>query len=449
MKKRIRLVSILILIIFIAISISSCSLWNQNGTSGDKTQGNTQNSETPSPETSSGTGQNNGNGNPENDNTSLKKVNSLISKMTLEEKIGQLLFIAYRKDANDKNVLKMDSYLADILKRYKPGGFVLFSENLDSIDQTVSLIQGIQTQSAIPLFISIDEEGGIVTRLNKAPLLHSTIMPEAFTIGLTNKPEDAYAGAQVIAEELLSLGFNMDFAPVADIFTNPENKVIGKRAYGTEPVLAAAMVKEAVKGFCDQNIIPVLKHFPGHGDTVADTHTGAAAVQHDMDRLMTTELVPFKEGIEAGADAVMVAHILLPNVTKEPVPASLSEEIVTGILRNKLGFDGVVVTDALEMSAISSYYSDEEAAVKAVQAGVDMLLMPVSVEKTYMALLTAVHNGNLTEERIDESVRRILLLKDKYRILDNAIERPDPQKTLGSAEHEAVAEKIGKDAQTK
>ena len=436
MKKCIRLLSIFIMISLISIDISACSLWTQNGNK----QGNTQNPETVSPAASSEENGNEG-------GTALVKVNNIISNMTLEEKIGQILFIAYRKDTNDKNAIIVDAQLADMLNQYKPGGFVLFSENLDNIDQTVSFIEGVQARSCIPMFISIDEEGGIITRLNKAPLLHSTIMPEAFTIGLTNKPEDSYAAAQVIAEELLSLGFNMDFAPDADIFTNPENKVIGKRAYGTEPDLVSSMADEAVKGFRDQNIIPVLKHFPGHGDTTADTHTGAAEVHHDMNRLMMTELVPFIKGIESGADVVMVAHILLPNVTKEPVPASLSKEIVTGILRDKMGFDGVVVTDALEMSAISSYFGEGEAAVKAVQAGDDMLLMPASVEKAYKALLTAVQNGILSENRIDESVRRILLLKDKYHILESNIERPNPNSTLGSAEHEAVAEKIRKDAQ--
>ena len=170
----------------------------------------------------------------------------------------------------------------------------------------------------------------------------------------------------------------MNFAPVADIFSNPVNKVIGKRAYGTEPQLVSQMVRQAVAGFAEGRIIPVLKHFPGHGDTAEDTHTGAAVVEHDLERLTGFELMPFREGIEAGADAVMVAHIILPKLMEEPVPATISKEVVTGLLREKLMFDGVIITDALEMSAVSSFYDDEEAAVMAVLAGIDMLLMPTA-----------------------------------------------------------------------
>lgn len=371
-----------------------------------------------------------------------QKIDALIKEMTLEEKVGQMLFLAYRTNAHGERALSMDDALRENLSSYKPGGFVLFSDNLESIDQTVFFIQQLQACSRIPLFISVDEEGGIVSRLNRAPDLHSTVMPDPYTIGLTGNSEYAYSAARAIADELLSLGFNMDFAPVADIYSNPENTVIGKRAYGTEPQLVSSMVREAVAGFMDGQIVPVLKHFPGHGDTVADTHTGAASVDHDLERLLTFELLPFQEGIAAGADAVMVAHILLPNVTADPVPATLSKEVVTGLLREKLGFDGVIITDAMEMSAVSAYYDDDEAAVMAVTAGVDMLLIPQSPEKAYHAILTAVEQGLVSEERIDESVYRILRLKDKYGILDNRIQRPDPEKTLGRPEHTALANAI-------
>ncbi len=371
-----------------------------------------------------------------------KRIHDLMDSMTLEEKIGQMLFLAYRWNQDGGNVLEMDDVLEDTLSIYAPGGFVLFSENIESIEQTVALIDGLQAQSKIPLFISVDEEGGLVTRLNKAPELHSTTMPDAYTIGLTNKPEYAYLAARAIGAEISSLGFNMDFAPVADIFSNPENKVIGRRAYGTEPQLVSDMVSKAVAGFSDQNIIPVLKHFPGHGDTAEDTHTGAAWVDHDLERLMSFELIPFQEGIEAGADAVMVAHIILPKLMDDPVPATLSKEVVTGILREKLMFDGVIITDAMEMSAVSAYYEDDEAAVMAVLAGIDMILMPRSVEEAFCAILSAVEKGVITEERIDESVYRILRLKEKYGILDSSIQGPDPELTLGSPEHKALVQEI-------
>lgn len=378
----------------------------------------------------------------ETDDPAVRRILEIMDAMTLEEKVGQMLFLAYRRNADDEKVLQMDEALKNTLSRFNPGGFALFADNLESIDQTVSFINQLQAESKIPLFVSVDEEGGIVTRLNKAPQLHSTVMPDAFTIGLTGKPEYAYSAARAIASELLSLGFNMNFAPVADIFSNPENKVIGKRAYGTEPELVSSMIGEAVSGYVDGRIIPVLKHFPGHGDTFADTHTGAAAVEHDLDRLTSFEFLPFREGIAAGADAVMIAHILLPKLMGEPVPATLSKNVVTGLLRERLGFDGVVITDAMEMSAVSAFYEDDEAAVMAVLAGVDMILMPQSAEKAFNAILSAVEDGTIMEERIDESVFRILWLKEKYGILDNSINRPDPEQTLGNPEHQDLAREI-------
>lgn len=381
-------------------------------------------------------------GMPDPADPSEKMIQEMMADMTLEEKVGQMFFLAYRKNADGDKVQKMDDTLEEILSTYRPGGFALFTDNLDSIEQTVSFIEALQAGSKIPMFISVDEEGGIVSRLNKAPKLHSTVMPEAYTIGLTKRPEYAYAAARAIASEILSLGFNMDFAPVADIYSNPANKVIGKRAYGTEPELVSGMVSQAVAGFIDGQVIPVLKHFPGHGDTLEDTHTGAALVEHDLERLTSFELLPFQEGIAAGADAVMIAHILLPNLMEEPVPATLSKEVVTGLLREKLKFDGVVITDAMEMSAVSAYYDDDEAAVMAVLAGVDMILMPQSTEKAYRAILAAVKDGQISEERIDESVYRILRMKAKYGILDNNLVRPDPEKILGSPEHQALADAI-------
>jgi len=370
-------------------------------------------------------------------------VEEMLSKMTLEEKIGQMFFVACRTDANGNPVQTADEAVSGLIARYQPGGFVLFAENIAAIPQTQSLIQGLQDSSKIPLFISVDEEGGIVSRLNKVMELHSTRMPEAYTIGLTENPDYAYRAAEAIAQELYSLGFNMDFAPVCDIFTNPNNTVIGKRAYGSEPAKVSLMVSRAVEGFKDQQIIPVLKHFPGHGDTLADSHTGAAEVLHDRKRLDTTELIPFKEGIEAGAEVIMT------NITKEQVPASLSKEIITGILREDMGYDGIVITDALEMSAIAAFFEEDETAVKAVEAGVDMLLMPSNLDVAYSSLLKAVSDGRISEARIDESVRRILALKLKYKLLFGEPDRPDPEEVLGSEEHLELARKIREDAKHK
>lgn len=375
--------------------------------------------------------------------TPAEKAEKLMNTLTLEEKIGQMFIIASRQDSEGKPQRSMDDRLKMILGQIKPGGFIFFSENLESIDQTVSFINSLQESSSIPMFMTIDEEGGLVSRLNKAPQLHSTTMPVPYDIGRTHNPAYAYEAAYAISEEIKSLGFNLNFAPVADIFTNPKNTVIGKRAYASEPNLASQMVEQAVKGALDCGIIPVVKHFPGHGDTSQDSHTGSAVVERTLEQLKAYEWMPFKAGIDAGAGMVMTAHVLTPQITDNQLPATLSKPILD-YLRKDLGFDGVIITDGLEMNAISAYFPEEEAVVLAVEAGVDILLLPNDISKAYTAILNAVHNGRLTEERIDESVKRILSLKYQW-IMDAPDHDLDPEKTLGSEAHRALADKIRKD----
>ena len=372
-------------------------------------------------------------------------VETLLSSLTLEEKIGQMFFIGSRYNSIGQPQLGLDDALSETLREYKPGGFIFFTQNLDTINQTVSFIQSLKESSSIPMFIGIDEEGGGVTRLNKAIKLHSTVMPNPFTIGQTGNKDYAYKASQAIAEEIGSLGFNMNFAPTADIFSNPDNKIIGKRAYASNAELASVMVAEAVKGTLNKGIIPVLKHFPGHGDTLKDSHTDAAVVENGLDRLRKVEFLPFKAGMEAGAEVVMTAHVLTPEISKEGLPATLSPSIIQDLLREELGFDGIIITDGLEMSAISAFYQEEEAVVMAIEAGVDMLLLPNNFEKAYEAVLSAVKNGRLTEARIDESVKRILKLKTAM-LGDQYDNHEDPEKVLGSKEHQDLAEQIRKDS---
>ena len=376
--------------------------------------------------------------------TKNEDLEIILESLTLEEKIGQLFFIASRYNANNEHQLSVDKALTDTLKQYKPGGFILFSENLESIDKTVKFIDDLQKNSIIPMFIGVDEEGGIVTRLNKAPQLHSTIMPSPYAIGLTNNMKYSYEASFAISEEVKSLGFNLNFAPVCDVFSNPKNKVIGKRAYSDDADICAQMVEEAVKGAKECGVIPVLKHFPGHGDTEHDSHTGAAIVEKNIDELIKTEFIPFEAGIKAGADMIMTAHVLTPNITGDNIPATLSKYILTDILREKLGFEGIIITDGLEMSAISAFYPEEEAVVMAIEAGVDILLLPKDFKKAYTAILSAVNNGRITEERIDESLKRILKLKNIY-LVNATGTKLDPEKTLGSQEHISIAEKIIKE----
>ena len=390
---------------------------------------------------------------PEPSNSPEEAARAILNKMSLEEKVGQLFFIASRTNKDGTNRLTMTEDLETLIKTCHPGGFLFFAENLDTIAQTTTFIEAIKLASRYPLFMGIDEEGGLVTRLNKATALHSTKMPDAFTIGLTGNPEFAFEAARAIGEEIKSLGFNLDFAPVADVYTNPKNKVIGKRAYGTEAEPVAKMVVQGIKGFQDVGIIPVIKHFPGHGDTLSDSHTGAAIVEQDLERLRKVELVPFKAGIDAGTGMVMTAHVLTPGITSNGLPATLSPEIITGLLREELSYDGVVITDGLEMSAVSSYFEEEEAVVKALLAGVDMLLLPRDFESAYGAVFNAVQSGTISIERLDTSVLRILKLKAVYGLLDSGGEEPgnlpDPEEILGSREHQDLADKIRKEAGSK
>ena len=361
----------------------------------------------------------------------------ILAQMTLEEKIGQMFFIGSRKNAAGQRQLALDEPLKKVLTQFQPGGFIFFAENLDTISQTTAFIEELQKDAKIPLFIGIDEEGGTVTRLNKAEKLHSTVMPEPYTIGSTGNSEYAFMAAKAIGEELKSLGFNLNFAPVADVFSNPKNKIIGRRAYSEDPSVVSEMVAQAVKGTKESGIIPVLKHFPGHGDTLEDSHTGAA------EQLKKAELLPFCSGIEAGAEMVMMGHLMTPEITDNGLPATLSRSIVEGVLREQLGFDGVIITDGLEMSAITAFYSEEEAVVMAVEAGIDILLLPNDFSKAYNAVLTAVMDGRISEERIDESVIRILALK--LRAISGKPTQA-PETVLGSPEHQQLAERIREEA---
>ena len=275
------------------------------------------------------------------------------------------------------------------------------------------MLQTTQTFVKIPLITTCDEEGGRVNRLMS-------------TVGTTwvgpmldykeQGTEKAAENALTIAKDLVSCGFNTDLAPVADVWSNPDNTVIGDRAYSDDFAEAAELVASAVAGFHEGGVACTLKHFPGHGDTSADSHYGSVYVYKSMDEIRAEELLPFKAGIDAGADAVMMGHLIVTDVD-ENVPAVFSYEMVTEILRGELGFAGVVMTDALQMQAMTDHYSSGEIAVNAVKAGVDMLLCPADLNAAVNALVQAVEKGEITEERINESVLRILTLKENRGIL--------------------------------
>lgn len=349
-------------------------------------------------------------------------IENKLNSMSLEQKVGQLFFLAYRKDSNGNPLTEINNESITQLTQIEPGGVVLFGENIDTEAQTSKLIADFQQQSTIPLFVGVDEEGGRVSRLHASGNIDSPIVPSATEMGKAIDSIDVYDYYKQIGSELNQLGFNVDFAPVADMNTNPKNTVIGDRAFGSDSTIVSKCVSQAVLGLQNEGVSATLKHFPGHGDTLTDSHTTQTSINHDRQRLLEVELLPFQEGIAIGVDFVMVGHIIAPNVTSDGLPSSMSKDMVQGLLRDELGYEGIVITDALDMGAIVNYYDSAEVAVKSIQSGVDMLLMPENAEKAYEALLDAVKSGQITEERLNVSVKRILALKyDKDLISDDEI----------------------------
>lgn len=343
------------------------------------------------------------------------KVEKMLQSMTLEEKIAQLYIVTPEELTGYNTVTEAGETTKDRITSYPVGGFIYMAQNLQSPDQVKKMIENVQAYSmeriGLPLFISVDEEGGTVTRFGNNPNFNLNKIGSMKAIGETGDTQNAYQVGLQIGSFLHDLGFNMDNAPDADVLTNPANKVIGSRSFGRDPDLVADMVMAEMQGLKQQNIIPVIKHFPGHGATEADTHQGYAYTDKSLEEMKQSELVPFQKAIEANAPVIMAAHISCPDITGDSTPASLSHTMITDILRGQMGYQGVVITDALNMGAIAEEYTSAQAAVKVLQAGADILLMPENFEESYNGIITAVSTGDLTEERINESVRRILKLK--------------------------------------
>ena len=344
------------------------------------------------------------------------KAEEVLADMTLHEKVCQMFIVPPESLTGEGQVTYADSKMDTALADYPVGGIIFFDYNLDSVSQTRSLISDTNAynskHSEVPLFISVDEEGGTVARC--AQKLGTTSFYNMYYYRYQGT-DTAYNNARTIADDIASLGFNLDFAPVADTWSNPNNTVIGWRAYSDDFTQTAELVSSAVKGFNDGGVACTLKHFPGHGDTATDSHDGMACSYKTISQLEDQEYLAFKSGIEAGADMVMAGHITMTNI--DNTPASISKTMITDELRNKLGFDGVVVTDGLGMGAVADYYNSAELAVKCVQAGDDILLMPADLPQAVAGIEKAVEDGTLTEERIDESAMRILTLKENRGIL--------------------------------
>jgi len=338
-------------------------------------------------------------------------IGLVMASMTIEEKVGQLFMID--TDALEHGVRADDRQLGisqaqtDNLQRYGPGGIIMFGGNVASASQIAQYVADLQAASPIPLLIAADEEGGTVSRLTAAGVDE---FPDMAVIGATGDPGKARQVGETIGRQMAALGFNVDLAPVADVNTNPANPVIGDRAFGSDPALVAAMVAAEVEGL-QIEVSATLKHFPGHGDTGSDSHTGLASVAHDLDRLRAVELVPFAAGIEAGAHLILTAHVSAPAIDPSGVPATMSRALLTDVLRGELGFEGLIVTDALDMAAIQDYYSVEDIVTGCIDAGVDILLVPHDFHAAYDTFVALVQSGRISEERVDESLRRILSLK--------------------------------------
>ena len=397
--------------------------------------------------------------------TKDKKIEDKISKMTLDEKIGQMLMLEFRhwEDENGElqEVTELNEDIKNAIVKYKVGGVILFAENVRDTEQTTKLTHNIQKAAVEngldPLLISIDQEGGIVVRLGTG-----TSLPGNMALGATRDKELAYQYGKIIADEIKALGINVNLAPVMDTNNNPNNPVIGLRSISSDPKLVGELGSEVVKGLQDQGVSAAIKHFPGHGDTATDSHLGLPVVDKSFEEVEKLELVPFKKAANEGVDMIMTAHISYPQLEKDTaiskkdgstvgIPATLSDDILTGIIREKMHYDGIVITDAMKMQAIADHFGEEDAVVMAIKAGVDIPLMPALLQKNEDLLKLdniigrikiEIDLGNISENEIDNSVYRILELKQKRGILDlNQYKVPleekieNALKVVGNKEH--------------
>lgn len=364
-------------------------------------------------------------------------VEALLDQMTLEQKVAQMFLISLFSDSPTLSE-------RDLLRTWQPGGVVLLEKNVGNPAQTTRLTNELQRivleSGGLPLFIAIDQEGGPIAHLRDG----FTEWPAPMLLTATADEGLAYAVGMAQARELRAVGVNMNLAPVADLGTNPLNTVIGRRAYGRLPAQVSPIISSLIRGLQDGGVLATTKHFPGHGDTASDSHLELPILPHSRDDLEKRELIPFIAAIQADSGAIMVAHIAFPEL--EPIddkrPASLSQTIVDGLLRQELGYDGLIITDALDMDAIDTTYSASQAAVMAIQAGNDLIIIgahagPEIQARAMQAVIKAVQDGNIDEARLNESVRRILKAKNRLGLLDEwtPLDPASADARLGKEEH--------------
>ena len=404
--------------------------------------------------------------------TASPQVEKLLEEMPLKQKVTQMIMPDFRKwqetgQESPQDLTKVNAEVAEAIDKYDFGGVILFAENVKETKQTLALTQDMQkaaienkaNNGKIPLLLAIDQEGGIVYRLGSG-----TALPGNMAIGATNNPKLATEAGQIIGRELSALGLNVDFAPVLDTNNNPQNPVIGLRSFSSDPNRVAYLGIPMMKGIQDYNVAVAAKHFPGHGDTAVDSHTGLPLVDKSLTELEKLELLPFKKAMDAGVDLLMTAHIQYPQIEKDQVvsketgekiyvPATLSDDILTGLVRKKYGYKGVIVSDAMGMDAIAKNFGEVEAVRMAIKAGVDLVLMPTTlrskadlskIDTIVDAVVDAVKTGDISEDRLNESVRRILTLKEKRGVLNF-----DPSARTAEKAEEAVGSTLNRDLERK
>ncbi|WP_337099035.1 glycoside hydrolase family 3 protein [Paenibacillus sp. YIM B09110] len=354
---------------------------------------------------------------------------------SLKEKIGQLFVFGFHGTEPTEQI-------QDLIREYGIGGTIYFSRNVVNAQQVHELSGNLQRIASDagrpPVFVAIDQEGGMVARLVEGV----TLMPGNMALGAASIAAGARETARVCGEELRKLGVTMNYAPCIDVNNNPDNPVINVRSYSDRSDVVAELGAAAVQGYQEARIAATVKHFPGHGDTSVDSHHALPVLPHDRARLDAIELKPFRAAIEAGTDCIMTAHVCLPALDPSGVPSTLSQPVLTGLLREELGYDGIVVTDCLEMSAIDEFYGPGPGAVQALRAGADMVLVSHTYEKQLAALeavASAVESGELAMDRIDEAVGRVMALKEKLALDEPLLPWEDARKEIATEDNQAVA----------
>jgi beta-N-acetylhexosaminidase len=340
-----------------------------------------------------------------------ERANEILAGMSDSEKIYQLFIATPEQVTGIGLATAAGQTTKDALAQKPVGGLIYFKDNAIDRNQFASMLSNSQSYAKIPMFLGVDEEGGQVARLSSNPAFGLQAIPPMKDVGATGDSAQAHDIGVAIGNNLKPLGVNIPFAPVADVLVNQKNSEIGNRSFGSDPNLVAAMVSAEVAGLHESGMVATLKHFPGHGSTSSNSHNGYSESSRTLDEMRGCEFIPFVAGINAGADIVLISHMSAVNVDSSGVPASVSPVIINQILRGELGYKGVVCTDAMNMGAITDRYSSADAAVLAIEAGVDIILMPKNFDEAYAGILNAVSSGRISAERINESVVRILEVK--------------------------------------